>query len=115
MIESRPKFIQGVTAFTGQGYAQPVPLGELGYQVPADRRAQLIYLRAGNSCDEMISLALLRDGVPMRHFPVGAKAAIHIPLAVVEDLDPDSRIEVTVAAPGHSSGTVVLDIGILEI
>ena len=41
----------------------------------------------------------MRDGKPMRIFPIGAKAAMHVPLAVVEDLMPDSKVEVFVAAP----------------
>ncbi len=47
-------------------------------------RAQLIYLRAGNSCSEPIYLVLLRDGKTMRFFPIGAKASEHVPLVVVE-------------------------------
>ena len=34
----------------------------------------------------MIYLVLTRGGRPMRYFPVGAKGAIHVPLAVVEDI-----------------------------
>jgi len=51
----------------------------------------------------------------MRSFPIGARGAIHVPLVVVEDLMPDSRIDVFVAAPTGVSGQVVLDIGLLEI
>ena len=85
------------------------------YTVPSDRRAQLIYLRAGNSSPEMIALTLLRDGTPMRVFPIGAKAAEHVPLAVVEDLMPETRLNVMVAAPEGASGVVVLDMGLVEI
>ncbi|HEY3742506.1 MAG TPA: hypothetical protein VGL53_21805 [Bryobacteraceae bacterium] len=51
----------------------------------------------------------------MRYFPVGAKDAIHVPLAVVEDIGPDSVIEVLAAAPAGVLVQVVLDIGFLEI
>ena len=118
MIESTPRVILGTYAFQGTGYSRPIPLsGDAApsYTVPADKRAQMIYLRAGNSSAEMIALTLLRDGKPMRVFPIGAKAAEHVPLAVVEDLMPDTRLEVAISAPEGASGTVVLDMGLVEI
>ena len=116
MIESTPRFVQGVFAFSGAGYGQPRPLGDAArYTVPPDRRTQPIYFRAGNSADSMIALVLMRDGKPMRHFPIGAKSAAHVPLAVVEDIEPDQKLEVMVVAPEGVTGTVVLDIGLMEI
>ena len=41
----------------------------------------------------MIYIALMHDGKPVRLFPLGAKSSLHVPLAVVEDLPPDSRLE----------------------
>ena len=111
-----PKFLQGVFSFTGEGLDRPVPLGACpGYAAPADKRAQLIYFRAGNSCDELISLSLMRDGKVMRLFPIGAKADSHVSLAVVEDLEPETKLEVLVAAPAGTTGMVVLDVGLMEI
>jgi hypothetical protein len=75
---------------------------------------QAIYMRGGNSCDALICLVLTRDGKPMRYFPIGAKASVHVPLAVVEDIFPESRVEVLVAAPDGVSGLAVVDIGFLE-
>jgi len=115
MIESKPKFLQGAFSFTGTGYTTPTSLSGLSYVVPSDKRCQAIYLRAGNSCSEMVALVLLRDGKPMRYFPVGAKADSHVALAVVEDLEPDERLEVVLAAPEGTSGTIVLDLGLMEI
>ncbi|MBV9653684.1 MAG: hypothetical protein JOZ42_03875 [Acetobacteraceae bacterium] len=115
MIESTPKFIQGIFPVTGKGFAKPVPLENAAYVVPSDKRSQLIYFRAGNSTNELVSVALARNGQPMRLFPIGAKASVHVPLAVVEDLFPDSKIEVLVGAPEGASGSVVLDIGFVEI
>jgi hypothetical protein len=46
---------------------------------------------------------------------VGAEGAIHVALAVVEDLEPESRMEILVAAPKGAENVVVLDIGFLEI
>jgi assimilatory nitrate reductase catalytic subunit len=111
-----PKFLQGVFSFEGAGLDQPVPLdADLAYAAPADKRAQLIYLRAGNSSPELICLSLMRDGALMRLFPIGAKADSHVSLAVVEDLAPETRLEVFIAAPAGAAGTVVLDIGLMEI
>ena len=116
MIESTPRIITGIFGFTGTGYATGVPLqGLAAYRVPADKRAQMIYLRAGNSAAEMVALVLLRDGTPMRLFPLGAKSGQHVPLAVVEDLCPDTRLELRLAAPEGVSGTLVLDMGLMEI
>lgn len=114
MRESTPRILTGMHEFTGSGYATPVPLG-VSYQVPADRRAQMVYFRAGNSTAEMVAVILMRDGASMRSFPIGAKAAVHVPLAVIEDLPPDTRLEMVVAAPAGTSGTLALDVGLVEI
>lgn len=85
------------------------------YVTPADKRAQFVYLRAGNAAPEMIYLLMKRDGKPMRYFPVAAKGAIHVPLSVVEDLLPDTVLELEVAAPAGVKSAVVIDIGLVEI
>jgi nitrite reductase/ring-hydroxylating ferredoxin subunit len=46
----------------------------------------------------------MRDGKPMRLFPIGARASTHVPLAVVEDIAPETLIEVFVAAPEGVAG-----------
>ena len=116
MIDSTPRFLNGAYAFTGAGYDRPSLLDPtLVYVVPVDRRAQMIYLRAGNSSGELAALTLMQNDKVARIFPVGARASVHVPLAVVEDLQPDTRIAVFCAAEAGSSGTIVLDIGILEI
>lgn len=63
----------------------------------------------------MIYLVLMRAGQPMRYFPVEAKGSEHVPLAVVEDLEPDTKLEVFMAAPAGVQGSLVIDIGLLEI
>ena len=75
-MDSTPRFLQGVFGFEGERprHARPRSTGAT-YTVPADKRAQLIYLRAGNSADELIYLVLMRDGKLMRYFPLGAKSA----------------------------------------
>ena len=115
-METNPAFVNGVYTFIGHGLEAPTPLAPgLGYTVPADRRAQLIYFRAGNSADALVAVTLMREGAAMRTFPIGAKGAVHVPLAVVEDLMPDTRIDIFVAAPAGVTGQIVLDLGLLEI
>jgi hypothetical protein len=115
MIDSEPKFIQGVMSFTGAGYGKPVPLEGASLVVASDKRAQPLYFRGGNSSSEMITVALMRDGKLMRYVPIGAKAAVHVQLAVVEDLQPETKIELMILAPDGSSGTIVVDLGLVEI
>lgn len=115
MLE-KPAFIQGLFSFQGRGLESPVPFDPPAtYEVPSDKRAQTIYFRSGNASPELIYLVLTRAGDPMRYFPVGAKSAIHVPLAVLEDLTPASAIEVLVAAPVGVDSAVVLDVGFVEI
>jgi hypothetical protein len=102
--------------FEGSGLDKPMPLApSAGYSVPFDKRAQLIYFRAGNPAEDLIYLVLTRNGKPMRYFPVGAKAAIHVPLAVVEDLNPEDSIGMLLAAPAGIKGLVLIDVGFIEI
>jgi hypothetical protein len=115
MTES-PKFIQGVFLFEGSGLDRPGPLAPAAaYMVPADKRAQLVYFRGGNASDELIVVTLTRDGKLMRHFPIGAKSSVHVPLAVVEDVFPESKLALLVAAPKGVAGLVVVDVGIIEV
>ncbi len=115
MIDSEPKFIQGAMSFTGAGYNKAVPLESANFVVASDRRAQPLYFRGGNSGAEMITVVLMRSGKPMRYFPIGAKAGTHVQLAVVEDLEPETKLELVVLAPEGLSGTVIVDLGLVEI
>jgi hypothetical protein len=114
MLET-PQFIQGVYSFKGAGLERPVALAGAHYTVPGDKRAQLTYLRAGNSTPELVYLVLHRDGKPMRYFPIGAKGSVHVPLVIVEDLHPETRVELLVGAPEGVPGFVVVDMGLVEI
>jgi hypothetical protein len=114
-VLEKPTFLQGIYSFAGAGLDKPVPLQPpVSYVVPSDKRTQTVYFRAGNSTPELVCVLLLRDGQPMRYFPIGAKDAIHVPLAVVEDLEPDSTVEVVIAAGEGITGSLVLDIGCME-
>ncbi len=76
---------------------------------------QPVYFRGGNSSKQMITVVLFRDGKPMRYFPIAAKGATHVALRVVEDLLGDTVLELYVAAPSGCSGTVVVDLGLVEV
>jgi assimilatory nitrate reductase catalytic subunit len=113
---SLPRFLQAVRGFVGEGIDEYLPLTPpLAYVVPPDRSAQCVYFRGGNSTDELICVVLTRDGEPMRLFPIGARASVHVPLRIVEDLLTDTRLEVHIAAPAGCAGTVVIDLGLLEL
>jgi hypothetical protein len=113
---STPVFLQGPFEFEGNGLDKPFLIDEaLRYVVPAGATTQPVYFRGGNSTKDMISVVLFRDGKPMRYFPIAAKGATHVALRVVEDLLADSVLELFVAAPGGCSGTVVVDLGLVQV
>ena len=107
---SRNRFLQGIYAFEGAGFDKPAPISdELIHVVPDGVISQALYFRGGNSADELITVVLLRDGVPMRYFPIGARGDVHVPLRVVEDIEGGSVVELSLAAPLGLTGTVVVD------
>lgn len=113
---STPRFLQGAFEFDGNGLDKPALLDDsLRYVVPAGAVTQPVYFRGGNSADEMVSVVLFRDGKPMRYFPIAAKGATHVALRVVEDLLGDTVLELFIAAPSGCGGTVVVDLGLVEI
>ena len=110
------KFVQGMFTFQGRGLEAPVSLEPKAlYQVPSDKRAQLIYCRIGNPTPEFIYLVLTRDGKPMRLFPCGGKSGIHVPLAIIDDILANSVLELAIAAPEGLTGKVMIDMGFVEI
>lgn len=115
-MSETPQFIQGVYVFRGAGLTRAVPLQPAAtHKVPFDKRAQLVYLRAGNSTNEMIFISLKRGDQTIRLFPIGSKGAIHVPLAIVEDIDPESQLELCVGAQEGLDGSVVIDLGLVEL
>ncbi len=109
------RFLQGVFPFEGAGMDKPAPIAsELAYVVPEGVVSQALYFRGGNSTDELVTLVLMRDGVPMRYFPIGAKGDVHVPLRVVEDIEGGSAVELRLLAPEGLTGTVVVDLGMVE-
>ena len=115
-MHSTPRFLQGIFPFEGQGVDKPVPVHDtLTYTVPMGVTTQPLYFRGGNSTDELVTVVLLRDGAPMRYFPIGARDAVHVQLAVVEDLDDGTVLELHLAAPEGLTGTLVADLGLVEV
>jgi hypothetical protein len=109
------RFLQGAFDFEGKGLDSPVPFKpRLVYSVPHDQRARLLYLRSGNSSDEMIYVLLSKNGRRMRYFPIGAKGAIHVTLAIVEMIPAETELELLVGAPEGLAGTLVIDMGLSE-
>ena len=115
-MQSTPHFLQGVFPFEGKGIDAPFPLSTaLSYTVPLGVTAQTVYFRGGNTSDELICAVLMRDGKPMRYFPIGARSDVHVPLRVVEDLDGGTVLEVFLAAPEGVTGSIVVDLGLVEV
>ncbi|MET7773784.1 molybdopterin oxidoreductase [Nocardia sp. NPDC005366] len=113
---STPRFLQGAFAFEGKGLDNPLPLDAAPrYVVPPGAITQPVYFRGGNSTGELVAVVLMRDGSPMRYFPIAAKGATHVSLRVVEDLLADTVLELFVAAPAGVDGTVIIDLGLVEI
>jgi assimilatory nitrate reductase catalytic subunit len=108
-------FLQGIFPFDGAGLEKPVPIhSQLSHYVPDGVINQTLYFRGGNSSAELVTVVLMRDGVPMRYFPIGAKCDVHVPLRVVEDIDGGSLIELRLLADTGVSGAVVIDMGMVE-
>ena len=112
---STPRLLQGVYDFTGKGLDAPLAIDGLTYTVPPGAVGQPVYFRGGNSTAELICVVLTRDGAPMRYFPIGARASTHVALAVVKDLEDGSVLEVHLAAREGLTGTVVIDLGLVEV
>ncbi|MFI5897056.1 molybdopterin oxidoreductase [Actinoplanes sp. NPDC051513] len=115
-MHSTPRFLQGVFPFEGKGLDAPAPIApELSYVVPDGMSAQAVYFRGGNAAAELVCAVLMRDGKPMRYFPIGARGDVHISLRVVEDLVAGTSVEVWLAAPAGVTGTVIVDLGVVEV
>ncbi|MDT2009351.1 molybdopterin oxidoreductase [Rhodococcus opacus] len=113
---STPTIPAGPLRVRRKGLDNPFLLdSSLSYVVPPGSTTQPVYFRGGNSTNEMISVVLVRDGTPMRYFPIAAKGATHVSLRVVEDLLADTVLELFVAASDGVSGTVIVDLGLVEI
>ncbi len=115
-MSSTSRFLQGIYDFEGRGIHEPFLLDPaLEYIVPEGSEAQFVYFRGGNTSPELVCAIVMRDGEPMRYFPMGARDGTHAPLRVVEDLLAQTRIELYIAAPEGVTGQAVIDVGLVEI
>jgi assimilatory nitrate reductase catalytic subunit len=110
--EGTPVLLQAIVPFEGRGLTAPQAL-DLGYTVPPGKTAGMFYFRGGSTVSGMVNVAVMRDGRPMRYFPLAANSAMHVSLAIVEDLPAGTEIEVYAA--GDGSGVLILDIDYLEV
>ncbi len=114
--KAAPRFMQGVFPFAGRGIFDLSPLNDtLTYTVPAAKSAQALYFRAGNLSDDLLYLTLTANDAPIRYFPVGPKSDLHVPLVITETHPAGTRLEVGIAAARGLSGTVIIDVGLIEI
>jgi hypothetical protein len=112
---STPRFLQGRFAFHGKGFDTLADIDDtLSLTVPAGSTVQAVYFRGGNSSDEMVTVALMHDGKPVRYFPIGAKGGTHVPLRLVEDFLEGATLHLALTAPESASGTVIIDLGLVE-
>ncbi|MGV9826437.1 MULTISPECIES: molybdopterin oxidoreductase [unclassified Gordonia (in: high G+C Gram-positive bacteria)] len=112
---STPHFLQGRFPFKGAGFDTLTVIDDsLAISVPDGSTLQAVYFRGGNSSDEMITVALMHDGEPVRYFPIPAQGATHIPLRLVADFLEGAELSLTLAAPTSASGTVIIDLGLVE-
>lgn len=113
---SSPRLLQGIFEFVGQGLDKPSAIDPgLTYTVPVGNEAQFVYFRGGNASPDLVCAIIMRDGEPMRYFPIGAQAATHVALRVVEDLLAETEIEIQLVARAGANGHVVIDVGLVEI
>ncbi|HEX6288049.1 MAG TPA: hypothetical protein VFZ66_02610 [Herpetosiphonaceae bacterium] len=110
--EGVPRLLQAIVTFEGRGLRVPQAL-DLRYTVPTGKTSGMFYFRGGSTVSGMVNVAVLRDGQPMRYFPIAADSTVHVSLAIVEDLPAGTRIEI--CAAGEGSGLLILDIGFLEV
>ncbi len=105
--KAQPVFLQGVYPFVGTGIVDLAALNhDLSYEVPAGKSAEVLYIRAGNSSDELVYLALMANGKPIRYIPLGPSANQHVPLAIVESHPGGTLLEVSIGAPRGVTGVI---------
>jgi hypothetical protein len=61
----------------------------------------------------MIDVTVLSDGQAMRYVSVAAGGTIHVPLAIVDELQLGT--EITIAAAAEGWGKLIFDVGFLEV
>jgi hypothetical protein len=102
--------LQGIFDFSATGLKSPELLsGELRFVVPIGYVAGLRFFRAGISCDKMVCLSTVVNGLTHRLIPLAPNSSSHIPFAIVEPIPAGSEIEIHIAS--DAPGTVIIDVG----
>jgi RNA polymerase sigma factor (sigma-70 family) len=110
----RPVLLQGVFDFDATGLKTPQLLSpRLRYVVPPGHVAGIRFLRVGVTCQSMVCVATMVNGMPHRLVPVAANSASHIAFAIVEPIRAGSEIELHLAC--DTSGVAIIDLGCLEM
>ena len=91
--------LQTITDIEGEGIDSPQDLN-LTYSVSQGCTAGVQYVRVGTTTKGMINVTVPKAGKAMRYVPVAAGSAIHVPLAIVDDLQPGTEIFIAAAGEG---------------
>lgn len=110
--EGSPVLLQAIVPFEGRSLTAPQAI-DVGYTVPPGKTAGMFYFRGGSTASGMVSISVLRDGQPMRYFPIAPNSTMHVSLAIIEDLPAGTEIEIYAA--GEGSGMLIIDIGYFEV
>ena len=114
---AHPASCRGSSRSRARGCDKPAPLHEaLTYTVPMGVTTQPLYFRGGNSTDELVTVVLVRDGEPMRYFPIGAKGdTVHVALRWSRTSLDDTVLELHIAAPARGSRDCRRRSGLVEV
>jgi hypothetical protein len=106
----RPILLQGVFDFSATGIRKPEILSEkLRFIVPPGYVAGLRFFRAGVTCERMVCLSTVVNGLTHRLIPLAPNSTVHVPFAIVEPLVAGSEIEIHIAS--EAPGIAIVDVG----
>jgi RNA polymerase sigma factor (sigma-70 family) len=106
----KPILLQGVFDFPATGMKNSQLLStRLRYVVPIGFVAGLRFFRAGVTCEKMVCLSTVVNGLTHRLIPLAPNSTMHVPFAIVEPLVGGSEIEIHVAS--DAPGVAIIDVG----
>lgn len=110
----RPVLLQGIFDFPATGLKTPQLLSpRLRYVVPPGSVAGIRFMRVGATCESMVCVSTVVNGMPHRLIPVAANSAAHVAFAIVEPIVAGSEIEIHIAS--DQPGVAIIDVGCLEM
>lgn len=106
----KPILLQGIFDFPATGLKNPQLLSEkLRFVVPIGHVAGLRFFRGGVTCERMVCVSTVVNGLTHRLIPLAANASMHVSFAIVEPLPAGSEIEIHIAS--DAPGTAIIDVG----